>query len=158
MVGLQRIGGGVVGAGSTAAIRARVDEPGTSRYRQPSVLWGLGSGVAAGAAYFLDIDIPVVSDGFLASHVFASVPLGITFAALPKQQGKSTTDQVLEQISGFQNPSSRRDSGSGGSGGSSNGSNGSNGSSSGSGGSASAESIGSARVNGTSARRGAGTY
>lgn len=96
----QRIGGGAFGLGGTLAARQFFDEPGQDRLTQPSVLFGAGTGLLAGALWFTDIDTPVLGDSFWASHALTSLPTAAFFAAFPKQSGTTTTEQVRKAVFG----------------------------------------------------------
>jgi hypothetical protein len=106
MASLQRYAGGAAGIGGAIAMRQFLDEPGQSRFTQPSVLYGLGTGLAAGGLYLTDaVDLPVLGDGFLAAHAIGATPAGLFYSAFPKQRTTSTTQQVREALlSGSQSP------------------------------------------------------
>lgn len=113
MASIQRLGGGATGVGAPVAARQFLDQPGQSRFMQPSVLAGVGSGVAAGAFYLTDlVDLPFLKDDFLASHAITSTPIGLFYAAFPKRAGQTTTQQVKETLLGGSS-SPTRSSGSG---------------------------------------------
>lgn len=97
---VQRAAGGGAGLGGTLAARQFLDEPGQTRLRQPSVLFGLGTGLLGAALWYTDIDTPVVDDDFWISHAMTSVPTAAFFAAFPKQSGKTTVQQVQEALGG----------------------------------------------------------
>lgn len=94
MATIMRYAGGAFGLGGSIALRQRFDSPGQGRLRQPSVLFGLGTGAVASAIYLTGFDTPVVGSDFWASHALTSLPAGAFFAAFPKKAGQSTVDQV----------------------------------------------------------------
>lgn len=96
MAALQRLGGGAFGAAVTLGARRTLDQPGGTGLLRPSVIAGLGTGIAAGALYLVDLDVPVVSDSFLAAHAVTATPLGALSALFPRKQGTN----LLGQISG----------------------------------------------------------
>jgi hypothetical protein len=99
MASLQRYAGGAAGIGGAIALRQFLDESGQSRFTQPSVLFGLGTGLAAGGLYLTDaVDVPVLGDGFLAAHAIGATPVGLFYSVFPKQRGTSTTQQVKEAL------------------------------------------------------------
>jgi len=98
MAQLQRFAGGGFGLGGTLAARQFMDEPGQSRLKQPSVLFGAGTGALASLLYLVDVDTPLITDDFWASHAITSLPAGLFFAAFPKQAGTSTVQQVREAL------------------------------------------------------------
>jgi hypothetical protein len=93
----QRVAGGAFGAGGTLGARQILDEPGQNRYTQPSVLFGLGTGVLAGALWYTDVETPVVTDDFWASHAMTALPSGALSLLFPKSQDQSLLDGVLGQ-------------------------------------------------------------
>lgn len=114
MATLQRYVGGATGLGSTIGARQFLDEPGQNRFTQPSVLLGGVSGIGAGALYVTDaVELPLLSDDFLASHAITALPTAAFYAAFPKQRGKTTTEQVQEALLGSSSSGSRRSGGSG---------------------------------------------
>lgn len=98
MARLEQFAGGAAGAGGTIAMRQFVDEPGTSRLRQPSALYGLGTGALAGALWYTDFDVPFLGDDFWASHAISALPTGMLMAAFPRQAGQTTTESVREAL------------------------------------------------------------
>jgi len=99
MARLQQYAGGAFGAGGTISARQFLDEAGQNRLTQPSVLFGLGTGVLAGALWFTDVETPVFRDEFWASHAMTAIPTGAFYAAFPKKSGTSTTEQVRSLLS-----------------------------------------------------------
>jgi hypothetical protein len=97
---LQQFGGGAFGAGGTIAAREFADEPGDSRFAQPSVLFGLGTGTLAAALYaghrLGRIETPVLEEDFWGAHALTALPTGAFYAAFPKQANQSTSEQVAE--------------------------------------------------------------
>lgn len=124
MARLQQFAGGAFGAGGTIATREVFGEAGTSRFRQPSVLFGLGTGAAAAALWWTNktgrFETPVLDESFWGSHAATALPAGALYAALPAKPGATTTEQVINQI----NESLGTSFGSGSNGGGSNGNNG----------------------------------
>lgn len=114
MASIQRLAGGAAGVATPVAARQFLDEPGQSRLTQPSVLTGVGTGVAAGGLYLTDaVDLPLVSDEFLAAHAIGATPLGLFYAAFPKKRGTTTTQQVKERLGIGTGSAPRRNGGSG---------------------------------------------
>lgn len=100
MAQLQRFVGGGTGLGGSLASRQFFDEPGQNRFLQPSVIYGLGTGVLAGTLWWTDIDTPVIEDDFWASHALTAIPTGAFFAAFPKRSNQTTAQQVREALVG----------------------------------------------------------
>lgn len=98
MAQLQRFAGGGFGLGGTLAARQFFDEAGQSRFMQPSVMFGLGTGALASALYLTDIETPFIGDDFWASHAITSVPAGAFFLAFPKKANQSTVEQVRSAL------------------------------------------------------------
>lgn len=105
---VQQFAGGGAGLGGTLAIRQYMDEPGQGRLMQPSVLYGLGTGVLASAMWWADIDVPLIADEFWASHAMTALPSGMFMAAFPKKSGTTTTEQVRSALPSLYNPQSSR--------------------------------------------------
>lgn len=115
MANLQRIGGGAVGVGLPIAARRFLDESGQGRLTQPSVILGGGTGLAAGGLFLTDaVDVPVLTDDFLAAHALGSLPAAAFYAAFPKQRGSTTTEQVKQRLGLGNGAKNRRSGGSGG--------------------------------------------
>lgn len=98
MARLEQFGGGAAGAGGTLAMRQYVDEPGQSRLKQPSALFGLGTGALAAGLWYTDLNTPFIGDDFWASHAITALPTGMFMAAFPKQAGQTTTESVKEAL------------------------------------------------------------
>lgn len=92
MAQIHRIAGGVAGLGGTLAARMFLDEAGADRFRQPSVMYGLGTGGVATALWGLDatgtfdLDMNILqgTSDFFASHAATALPAGGASALLPK--------------------------------------------------------------------------
>lgn len=99
MARLQQIAGGAFGAGGTIGARQFLDQPGQSRFTQPSVLFGLGTGALASVLWFTGLDsVTPLADEFWGSHALSSLPAGLFFLAFPKQASKTTVQQVQEAL------------------------------------------------------------
>lgn len=131
---IPEIGGGVTGVGGTVALREFVDvrngqvttlfgDPGTTlgRLGRPSVVYGLGSGLAALGGWWL-AGRSGLSD-FLFAHGVTGIPSGAGSAVWPKQppttaatgtRGLSRTRVPNESRSGSGSSASRSGSGGGG--------------------------------------------
>jgi len=114
MATLQRVAGGGFGLGGTLAARQFVDEPGNSRFTQPSALFGLGTGALALGMWYVDIDVPLLADDFWASHAITSIPAGMVSVLFPKTAGTPAAERIREQL--FSDGPSRGRNPSGGSG------------------------------------------
>jgi len=104
MAQLQRFGGGAFGAGGTIAIRETLDEPSDSRWTQPSVLFGLGTGALATGLWYTNktrrFETPVLGEEFWGAHALTSIPSGLLYAALPPEPGTGTLTQLWNEITG----------------------------------------------------------
>jgi len=99
MARLQQTAGGAFGLGGTLAARQFLDQPGQNRFTQPSVLFGLGTGVLASALWYTGLDtVTPLSDEFWGSHAMSSIPTGMFFLAFPKQANQGTVEQVQEAL------------------------------------------------------------
>lgn len=102
MATLKTVAGGGLGAGGTVLARTQLDDPSRDRYTQPSVLYGLGTGLLASGLFMADnvgvLDAPLGSD-FWASHAITATPAGVFSAAFPVSPNKSTAQQVKESLS-----------------------------------------------------------
>lgn len=102
MARIQELGGAATGIGGTVALRQIADTPDGSRYRQPSVLYGLGTGLLASGMYFADqfgfVNTPMVDSSLFATHAMTATPSGMFSAAFPKRSDQSTPEQVLSEV------------------------------------------------------------
>ena len=102
MARLQQFAGGAFGAGGTIALRETLDTPGQSALRQPSTIFGLGTGLAAAGLYvgnrFGLVDTPVLDQDFWGAHALTALPTGLLFSQVPKQQGATTTEQLVSEF------------------------------------------------------------
>lgn len=75
------VAGGVVGAGSTLALREMQDPTGSSSVTRPSVLWGLGTGLGAlGVAWGMDNRMIPRMGGRMLSDALWAYGIGATAA------------------------------------------------------------------------------
>lgn len=113
MAQIHRIAGGIAGLGGTLAARLTLDEAGKDRFKQPSVMYGLGTGIAATALYGLDTTGTVNLDAtlingtadFFTAHAATALPAGGASAILPKT-GNSSGSGASQSLSEFFNSSS----------------------------------------------------
>jgi len=113
MAQIHRIAGGIAGLGGTLAARLTLDEAGKNRFQQPSVMYGLGTGVAATALWGLDTTGTVnldqtLIDGtadFFTAHAATALPAGGASAILPKT-GNSSGSGASQSLSEFFNGNS----------------------------------------------------
>lgn len=117
MATLQRVAGGGFGLGGTLAARQFLDEPGNSRFTQPSALFGLGTGALALGLWYVDVDL-LLGDDFWASHAITSIPSGLVSVLFPKKAGSPATERIRDQLFSGGNQRSRTPPASSGNGGS----------------------------------------
>lgn len=102
MARLQQFAGGALGAGGTIAVRETLGAPDYGRWRQPSVLFGLGTGALATGLWYTNrsgrFETPVVGEDFWGAHALTSVPAGLLYAALPAEPGSTTGEQLAERL------------------------------------------------------------
>mgnify|MGYP000102451346 CR=1 FL=1 len=102
MARLQQFAGGAFGAGGTIAIRETLGGPDYTRWRQPSVLFGLGTGALATGLWYTNksgrFETPVLGEDFWGAHALTSVPAGLLYAALPAEPGSTTVEQIAERL------------------------------------------------------------
>lgn len=75
-----------VGAGSTLLVRRQFDNQGETTVFRPSVLWGLGTGVA-GVGVPMLMDMRGMSSDFLMDYGEAAITAGLISAFSPKGGG-----------------------------------------------------------------------
>jgi|APHM01.1.fsa_nt_gi hypothetical protein len=101
MAEATQFAGGATGLGGTVAARQFLDTPGRNRFVQPSALYGVGTGLLAGALWFTGADsITGLPDSFWGSHAITSIPAGVFSVIFPTRAGQSTASQVRETLSG----------------------------------------------------------
>jgi hypothetical protein len=113
MAQIHRIAGGVAGLGGTLAARRTHDEASKDTFEQPSVLYGLGTGVAATALWGIDtagilsLDQTLVNGtaDFFTAHAASALPAGGASALLPKS-GNSSGNGGSQSLSSFFNNTS----------------------------------------------------
>jgi hypothetical protein len=102
MARLQQFAGGAFGAGGTIALRETLDTPGQSAFRQPSTIFGLGTGLAAAGLYLGHrvgaVDTPVLDQDFWGAHALTALPTGLLFSQVPKERGETTTEQLVSEF------------------------------------------------------------
>jgi len=105
MARLQQFAGGAFGAGGTIALRETLDEPGQDTFKQPSTIFGVGTGLAAAGLWlgheFGIVETPVLDQDFWGAHAITATPTGLLFSRLPKRQNTSTTEQIIAQARGY---------------------------------------------------------
>lgn len=106
MATLQRVAGGGFGLGGTLAARQFLDEPGNSRFTQPSALFGLGTGALALGLWYVDRDL-LLGDDFWASHAITSIPSGLVSVLFPKKAGSPAAERIRDQLFSNGNQRSR---------------------------------------------------
>lgn len=81
-------GGLVSGAGGTVVLRERLDRPGDDRITRPSVIYGVGTGLAGFGIHALAnmgrINIPESAMPTIESHSSAALVSGVFSALYPK--------------------------------------------------------------------------
>lgn len=86
MATLEKAAGGVAGGGGTVALRQFLDKPTNTWWKQPSVMYGLGTGLLGAGVWWAGnnrmINVPMSASDFFGGHAATALPAGLISAFL----------------------------------------------------------------------------